>query len=414
MKALPLLACLALLAAQALAQAAPATREATLAEIDAWRHGQLIHVTPPDPLTAEFEPRLNEIETKVKAAQGPDDLAKPQKDFTTWQHDLLMKKYVVTKIQGTTRGSLDRFSQAQREQIRTIAAQNDQLAQARLKQTPAQTFDGGGAGAGAVGTSGSGGQTTLSPVNSPATTPGLHINAAPLPPPTSKPLSLASLRDYFDHSGISEAVVKSVETIKNEVAGYGHLLSGFAGSCYYGVKWMLIKTHVLPPEVALPEEIGKIGIGSGNAYEMSKALKHNPKLQSKLHVRSLDLTTVKDTDASLIPERTMFVFDRGCAGFSSESGHIEYTLLPEKVKDLPASVFHRVGRRSGGYKPTVEANEVLACSDGCMIHSMAFLRTYGRRGCLNAYVPVSDHATAPVQMASADVPVPAEIPAAGN
>lgn len=410
MKALPLLACLALLAPQAFAQPAPATREATLGEINAWRQGQLVHVTPPDPLTAEFEPRLDEIETAVKAAQAPDDLAKPQKDFTIWQHDLLMKKFVLTKIQGTTRGSLDRFSQAQREQIRAISAQNNQLTQTRLRS--AQTFDGGGTDADAVGTNGSGGRTAPSPVNSPASTPGLRINAAPLPPPTAKPLSLSSLRNYFDRSGISDAVLRSIQKIKDYKTETVHMLSGFMGECYYGVKWMLIKTHVLPPEVALPEEIDKIGIGSGNADDMSRALKHNPKLQAKLHVRPLDLTTVKDTDAPLIPERTMFVFDRGCAGFSSDSGHIEYTLLPEKVKDIPASAFYRAHRHRRSYKPSIESNEVLACSDGCMIHTMAYLRTYGRKGCLNAYVPVSDRATAPAQTASADAPV--EIPAAGR
>ncbi len=417
MKALPLFACLALLAAQARAQTAPPAdvpvqaaapaplegRDAILAEIDSWRHAELVQVVPPDPLTAEFQPRLDALETAVKTASSADDLVQPRKDFKTWQHDLLQKKFVVTKKQGVTRGSLHNFSRSQREQVRTIGAQIDQISEAGLKQPPPQLFDGGRADAAAVGADGSG-RRAASAVNAPASSPSLHISEAPLPPPSAKPLSLASLRDYFDHSGISDAVVKSVEKIKNDVAGFGHLLSGFAGSCYYGVKWMLIKTHVLPPEVALPEEIGRIGIGSGNAYEMSKALKRNPKLQAKLHVRSLDLTTVKDSDASLIPERTMFVFDRGCAGMSEASGHIEYTLLPEKIKDLPASVFHRVGYRRSAAKPTVESNEVLACSDGCMIHTMAYLRTYGRKRCLNAYVPVSDQAAASVQTAQAEIP----------
>lgn len=405
----PLFLVLALLSPIAGAQPrpAPSDRAAILAEIDSWRHGQLVHVIPPAPLTAEFEPRLDAIEAKVKAAQSPDDLIQPRKEFTTWQHDLLMKRFVASKGQGVTRGSLDDFSHGQRDRIKALAAQTDLIAQARLKQTPPQLFDGGGTDSSEVGAGGNGRPAAAAP-GAFATPPGLHINATPLPAPSAKPLSLASLEDYFDRSGISDAVLRSVEKIKNEAAGVGRLLSGFAGSCYYGVKWMLIATHVLPPEVKAPAEIGKIGIGSGNAYMMSSALKRNPKLQSKLHVRSLDLTTLKDSDASRIPERTMFVFDRGCAGFSGESGHIEYTLHSDKMNGLSASAFHRAGRRPHGlYKPSVGANEVLACSDGCMVHTMAYLRTYGRRKCLNAYVPVNDQPAALLSEPAAFSEIPA-------
>lgn len=425
MKALPLLACLLALAgtARALGEAAPpqsapadapasfAGRDALLAQIDSWRQGQLVHVTPPDPLTAEFEPRLDAIEQAVKLAQGDDDLTQPRKDFAAWQHDLLVKEYARSRREGIARGSLNHFSRDQRERIATIAANTDQISQARLHQTSALLFDGGGDDGDAVGAGPNGRSSSpASKPAAPAAVPGLRIRPTPPPPPTPKPLSLTSLRDYLDRSGISDAVVESVEKIKNEVAGFGHLLSGFAGSCYYGVKWMLIKTHVLPPEVQAPEDIGRIGIGSGDAYMMSAALKHNPQLQAKLRVRPLDLTTVKDSDAPLIPERTVFVFDRGCAGFSSESGHIEYTLNSDKIKDLPASAFYRAGRRRGLYKPTVESNEVLACSDGCMVHTMAYLRTYGRKRCLNAYVPVTDAAAAPAPVQEAS----SEIPAAGS
>jgi hypothetical protein len=404
MKPLPLLLVLALLAAPLRAQTAapPAGRDALLAEISSWRQAQLVHVVPPDPLTAEFEPRLDEIQGRVKAAQSADELTPAGKDLKAWEHDLLTKKFAETKRDGLTRGSLNDFSRDQRDHVRGFALRTDAIAAARLKETSAQLFDGGGSDEAAVET-GAGTRRVDAAAPGAAPAPGLHINPAPLPPPSAKPLSLDSLEEYFDRTGISEAVVRSVEKIKNEVAGYGHLLGGFAGSCYYGVKWMLIKTHVLPPEVEAPAEIGKIGIGSGNAYEMSAALKRNPQLQAKLHVRSLDLTTVTDGDARLIPERTMLVFDRGCAGFSEESGHIEYTLLPDKLKDLPASAFHRVGLRHGVYKPSVEANEVLACSDGCMVHTMAYLRTYGRQRCLNAYVPISE---APTQLASAESPTP--------
>ena len=386
MKTLPLLASLALLAAQTQAQTVLAERGAILAEIDSWRRDQLVQVFPPDPLTTEFEKPLDDIEGNIKAAQSADDLDQPRKDFKTWQHDLLIKKFILTKSAAATR---------------TFEVQNGRIFQARLTQTAAGTdgragqfFDGIMTNYSAVETSADH-RWVSAAINAPASTLGPRISPAPLPAPTAKALPLASLRDHLDRSGISDAVVKSMETIKNRVAGVGNLLSGFAGSCYFGVKWMMIKTHMLSPEVQAPNQIGKIGIGSGKACMMSQALKRTPKLQAKLHVRPLDLTTVKDVDASLIPERTLFVFDQGCAGFSDASGHIEYSLHAEKIKNLPASAFHRAGRSHGDSKPSIAPNEVLACSDGCLIHTMAYLRTYGRKGCLNAYVPVTEQAAAP-------------------
>ncbi len=188
------------------------------------------------------------------------------------------------------------------------------------------------------------------------------------------------------------ARARGEEEIKNEVAGFGHLLSGFAGSCYYGAKWPLIKTGVLPPEVQAPEQIGKIGIGSADAYMMDSALKRDPALQARLHVRRLDLATVKDSDASLIPPKTIFVFDRGCAGMSSTAGHIEVTLPREKIVDLKAAAFYNVRYQGPKYKPELAPDDILNCSDGCALRSMAYLRTYGRAQCLNAYVPVIDAA----------------------
>ncbi|HEX4046873.1 MAG TPA: hypothetical protein VH309_03520, partial [Elusimicrobiota bacterium] len=244
MKALPLFACLLLFAgrARALGEAAPDPapanaasfpgRDAMLAEIDSWRQGQLVRVTPPDPLTAEFEPRLDDIQLAVKLAGSEDDLVQPRKDFKAWQHDLLVKKYAVTRREGLTRGSLGRFSRDQRERVATIAANAAQVSSARLSQTSAQFFDGGGGDSGAVDPGESGGARRASSFafsgsSAAPASPGLRIVPTPPPPPTPKPLSLASLRDYFDRSGISDAVVKSVEKIKNEVAGFGHLLGGF-------------------------------------------------------------------------------------------------------------------------------------------------------------------------------------------
>ncbi len=216
----------------------------------------------------------------------------------------------------------------------------------------------------------------------------------PLPPPSRSAFSFDTLKSHLDCSWISDKVIESVEKIKNVVAGVGHLLQGFAGSCYYGAKWILIKTGVLPPEVQAPEQIGLIGIGSADAYMMDAALKRDPALQAKLHVRRLDLATVKDSDAKLIPPKTIFVFDRGCAGMSSEAGHIEVTLPREKIVDLKAAAFYSIDYRGPKYRPQLQDDQILNCSDGCALRTMAYLRTYGgeRRRCLNAYVPVEDGA----------------------
>jgi hypothetical protein len=400
MKALLVLACLTMVPGATRAQdeapsAAPAlpARDQLLEEIQTWRTTQLVHVTPPAPLTAEFEPLLDEIAARVKAAGSDADLDAPRKDFAAWQHAIVAKRYETARHQGLTSGSLDGFSRAQRG----LAGSFNQRNQAVVEPKLGAFYDGGGTGTDepSVAAGGRAGRGT----NAAATqAPGLHTGEIP-PPVTSKPLSLASLGDYIDRSGISDAVIRSVEKIKNDVAGFGRMLSGFAGSCYYGAKWLLIKAHALPPEVAAPEEIEKIGIGSGSAYMMARALNGNPKLMAKLHMRRLDLATIQKDQGWMIPERTVLVYNRGCAGFSEEHGHIEVSLAPEKISDLPASAFYRVGRRGRAYKPEVTSDGVLACSDGCAVRSTAFLRTYGRR-CLSAFVPVI---AAPERSKSADL-----------
>jgi hypothetical protein len=388
MKVLFVVTCLALAPAPTRAQdeagsAAPAlpARDQLLEEIRSWRTTQLVHVTPPAPLTAEFEPPLDEIAARVKAAGSDADLEQPRKDFEAWQHAIVAKRYEVAKREGRAGGSLDGFSRAQRGLAGSFTQRNQAVAETKL----GTFYDGGGAGTDGTSVA-AGGRGGRAATQAEAQAQGLRTNAIP-PPVTAKPLSLASLGDFIDRSGISDAVIKSVERIKNDVAGFGHMLSGFAGSCYYGAKWLLIKAHALPPEVAAPEEIEKIGIGSGSAYMMARALNGNPKLMAKLHMRRLDLTTIKKGQGWMIPERTVLVYNRGCAGFSEEHGHIEVSLEPEKIGDLPASAFYRVGRRGREYKPDVTSDDVLACSDGCAVRSTAFLRTYGRR-CLSAFVPV--------------------------
>lgn len=402
MKALILLAGLAV-AASAQSKAPLPAKDSLLGEISAWRE-RLPHSDPLPELTRELEPRLDRINDAAQAAPDEKALAQPRKDFEAWKHDFVLKDYHYERAGGARTGTLNRFSKRERAEVAEVVARQQRLTAglqhaAMTAETQARMFyDGGGSDAGGAPA----GSFVASPparVTASGQPAGLHIADTPPPPPAAKPFSWSSISGYFDTSGISDSAVQAVENIKNRVAGYGKLLSGFAGSCYYGAKWLLIKAHVLPPEVEAPEEIAKIGIGSGHAYMMNAALKRSPALQAKLHVRRLDLATLTDADAPRLPEKTTFVFDRGCAGMSDESGHIEVVLGRDKMDLLPAKAFYRAGRHGLLRKPTPGDSDVLACSDGCALRSAAYLRTYGRQGCLNAYVPVSDGA-APGQIAA--------------
>lgn len=413
LKRMKLSALLVLLPLAAAAAPAPAARPAAapadlkqkaLDEIAAWR-GQMPHGQPPSPLTKEFEPRLDRIEELFKAADAADPraLAQPRKDFEEWQHEFVTASCRLMPAGCASSKQLYRFSALQRESVADFARQRAEILDPKLRE--ARNAEGPGAkvfydndthqSAAIMLPGGFGSPPPPAEVNAAPRTPKLETTETPLPPPAAKPFSLASLAEHFDYSGLSDRVIAAVEGIKNEVAGYGRLLTGFAGSCYYGAKWLMIKAGMLPPEVKLPEQIESIGIGSGHAYMFDAALKRNPSLQAKLHVRPLKLADIRDSEVKLIPEKTIFVFDRGCAGMSAASGHAEMKLDDDKLADLPASAFYRAGRRGRKHKPSISDNEVLACSDGCMLHTAAYLRAYGRQGCLNAYAPVLDHPAPP-------------------
>lgn len=391
------------LAAPAFAAPAPAAdaRQKALDEIAAWR-GFLPRANPPSPLTTAFEPRLDAVEAAFKAAD-PAALAKPRRDFEAWQRDFIVARCKAMPAGCETASQLRAFSVAQRSSVADFARQRAEFMDPKIRQARAAEgpgarlfYDNDTRQAAAIVLPGSfGSPPPVARFNAQSQTPSLSTVQAPPPPPASKPFSLAALADWFDYGGISDKAIRAVESIKNEVAGYGKLLSGFAGSCYYGAKWLMIKAGMLPPEVRSPGEIGNIGIGSGHAYMMNAALKRDPSLQAKLHVRALRLADIADAEVKRIPEKTMFVFDRGCAGMSGESGHIEIKFDDDKMSELPAAAFYRSGRRGPAYKPTVGSDQVLACSDGCMLHTAAYLRTYGRQGCLNAYVPVLDRPAPP-------------------
>ncbi|HXS99807.1 MAG TPA: hypothetical protein VN915_03980 [Elusimicrobiota bacterium] len=361
----PLLLALALLSPVCRAQTPP-DRAALLAEIDSWRHAQLVHVDPPAPLTAEFEPKLDAIEDKVKASSDPADLAQSSKDFKAWQHDLLLKRYALNKRVGLEHGTLNAFSKSQREQIRAIAAEADGMAQARLKQSDAQLFDGGGA-AGEASVNGQPGNGA-SAAGAAAAPAGLHINdVAPPPPVTSSALSFSSLWNYIDHSrgyNVAEAVFTRAR--------------GFAGYCYASVKEGFIAAKdMLWAKIKSPTESGEIGIPPALAADYQRAVNKNPALLAKLGYRRVDVSTIPGDDPSVLPSGTLVDFAPRCAGYSVEAGHIEIIGARSMLSDIPR-----------GDRPSLSADEALACSDGCHGRSLNYFRTYAKKGCMSMYVPV--------------------------
>lgn len=376
-------------------------RQKALDEIEAWK-GFMPRTSP---LAAEFEPKLTAVHDEFQALTAPADaaaLAKAQADFDAWQHDFVVASCKLAPANCASTRQLYDFSKTQRSTIQTFARQRAEIMDPKLRGAKnavdgARTFYDNDTRQGSVilapGSYGS--PPAAAEVNAQPRAPSLRTVGPPPAPGASKPFTLASLAGYLDYSGISDKVINTVKNIKNEVSHVGTLLSGFAGSCYYGAKWLMIKAGMLPPEVQAPEEIGDIGIGSRHAYMFNAALKRNAKLQAKLHVRPLKLSDISDSQVKLIPEKTVFIFDRGCAGMSDASGHAELKFDDDKLADLPASAFYRVNRRGPKYKPVIAPNEIMACSDGCMLHTAAYLRTYGKRGCLNAYAPVLEHPAAP-------------------
>ncbi len=384
-------------AAQQAAGADP--RQKALDEITAWR-AYLPHTLLPSRLTTEFEPRLDEIERKFKDAPDPADaksLAEPQKAFEQWQHDFVVATCRDIPAGCASTKQLYAFSAAQRSTVADFQRQRAAMMDPKLHSAQnavgsgAQVFYDNNTGQsivilppGSVGLA----PTAAEVINARPRTPSLAAVSPPPAPGAKKPFSLSDMTGWLDYSGIKATVIRAVE-------GAGDLLKGFAGWCYYGAKTLMIKAGMLPPEVKTAEEIGNIGIGSRRAYMFNAALKHNATLQARLHVRPLKLSDITDTQVKLIPEKTVFVFDRSCAGFDDDSGHIELKFDDDKLPLLPASAFYRAGRRGPKYRPTIAPNEVMACSDGCMLHTAAYLRHYGKSGCLNAYAPVLDRPAPP-------------------
>jgi soluble lytic murein transglycosylase-like protein len=99
-----------------------------LDEIESWRATKLPHVTPPSPLTARFEPRLDEIKAAALDASVDAALARPRGDFEAWKKDLLRRMYDDAKAAGLTRETYSAYSDEEKTQALFSAALHAQLA----------------------------------------------------------------------------------------------------------------------------------------------------------------------------------------------------------------------------------------------------------------------------------------------
>ena len=429
MKAIPLFACLALVAVQVRAQTVPpadpapaqtAAPSLTLgARAKLYRDIKSFRAEQPT-LPSDIERRLSDIEKSVGESQTADGLAKAESDFKTLREEL-------TATAGTTSVAPDSLA-SNRLMLQDFGTFTIRTLTRAQTDSP-HYFDltgrstGGGADFFSAGAN-TKDRSAFSFVNAPSSALRLHTNplpaladgsslaayfrewvnrngitpldfdhltqAAPAPagptpvekpvmPSGNKPSSLAALEAWVDRSGVSDEIIEKLKTIK--VIG-GDLLSGFGGYCYWGVKWML--TLVLPG-VKNPKDLD---LPVGNAYKLQLALKNDPKLAERLHLLPLDLKTVALDNAEALPERTLLIWDRGCAGFSATSGHVEFTLHADKMKRLDATAFYPLSRKYGFWVPNLDPKtQVLACSDGCEVHAMQKLRAYAGK-CLSAYVPV--------------------------
>jgi soluble lytic murein transglycosylase-like protein len=100
-----------------------------LNEIEAWRATKLPHVVPPAPITARFEPRLDEIKAQALDASDGPALDKPRKDFESWKKDVLRRMYGDAKAEGLTKETFSQFSGEENIQAQFSAALNVQMAQ---------------------------------------------------------------------------------------------------------------------------------------------------------------------------------------------------------------------------------------------------------------------------------------------
>jgi hypothetical protein len=358
-------------------------RAAFDAEIQAWRT-LLPKTDPPTPLTTEFEPRLDKIAEAVKAAKDADGLVQPRKDFETLSHELVLRNFRQSQAQGLRPGTLAEFSERQRALVETNAAQRRQMMAPVMSRAATAAGDGSrmfydndGHNGAAIMLPGNFGSPRAAVVN--ARSQGVHLHTGDTPPPvTSAALSFQSLFDYVD----STRGGRIAHAVASQAVGFTHW-------CFAAVKEAFISAKdKLWAKISDPTESGEIGIPPAVAADYARALNKNPQLMAKLGYRRVDVTTLPGNDPSIVPEGTVFDFAPGCAGYSAGAGHIEIVAARARLTEIHSRA-----------RPNLDADQVLACSDGCHGRTMNYFRTYGsarrvgrfvRPACMNMYVPVKD------------------------
>jgi hypothetical protein len=202
-------------------------------------------------------------------------------------------------------------------------------------------------------------------------TPSPAVPAAPLGLASSLAQSWESLKSYINWEEGKTVAVEAYTGTLNYVKSIGKM-------CWQFVKQAFIDSDVL--DVPNPQSTGLLGIRPGAAAMFAEDVKKNPKILDRMHYRRVDLAHVSD-DPSTVPDGSLLIYARGCSFANAQSGHAELTLGEATYQSLHAS-----NRRLPAIP--VSGNEVRVCHFACTKRSMPFLRTYGKQGCLNMYVPV--------------------------
>ncbi len=208
----------------------------------------------------------------------------------------------------------------------------------------------------------------LRPATSP---PPPAVSAPPLGLASSLAQSWESLKTYMNWEGGKTVAVEAFTGTLNYVKSIGKM-------CWRFVKQAFIDSDVL--DVPNPQSTGLLGIRPDAAAMFAEDVKKNPKILDRMHYRRVDLAHASD-DPSSVPDGSLLIYARGCSFANARSGHAELTVGEATYQSL-----HARNRRLPAIP--VSGNEVRVCHFSCTKRSMPFLRTYGKQGCLNMYVPV--------------------------
>ena len=202
-------------------------------------------------------------------------------------------------------------------------------------------------------------------------TPSPVVAASPLGFASSVAQSWGSLKTYLNWEGGKKVAAEAFTGTLAYVKSIGKM-------CWRFVKQAFIDSDVL--DVPNPQSTGLLGIRPDAAAMFAEDVKKNPKILDRMHYRRVDLANASD-DPSTVPDGSLLIYARGCSFANAKSGHAELTIGEATYQSLRA-------RNSRLRAIPVNANEVRVCHFSCAKRSMPFLRTWGKNGCLNMYVPV--------------------------